>query len=78
MLTLHFNQPPEGEGDPATWPTFYVPAGELDSLLEDDRAFAVLVSGSPFRVVCEDDTEGRYLHDLVAALLEQRCAAAVQ
>jgi hypothetical protein len=77
MLTLHFNQPPEGDVDPATWPSFYVPAGELDSLLEDDRAFAVLVSGSPFRVVCEDETEGRYLLELVMALLEQRQAPAV-
>jgi hypothetical protein len=76
MIVLYFNAPGATEAE-LHWPSFFVPAGCLDCLIEDERAFRILCSGEPFTVTFEDATEGAYLAELVAALLKQRQAPAL-
>jgi hypothetical protein len=77
MLTLTFNAPPESDADEIVAAHFYVPKGQLDALVADERAFRVLCSGQCFRVTFECADEGAYLAELVKALLEQHEARAL-
>ncbi len=67
--------PDADAGDPAKWPSFWVPKGELLSLLADERSVRAMASGVPFIVTFADEDEGRDFAATVLSLLEARGSA---